>query len=109
MEKLFVYGTLRDPQVQKKVFGRVVGGSPDKLCGYVKQMIEVEGEIYPVLVLSNSNNDRVDGLVLGVSEKELRSADEYETGAYERVKASLESGNKAWVYIKSSAYPENGR
>jgi len=36
MGNLFVYGTLKDPKVQKMVFGRVEAGTPDTLDGYKK-------------------------------------------------------------------------
>jgi hypothetical protein len=31
---LFAYGTLRQPEVQRAVFGRVLDGAEDAVCGY---------------------------------------------------------------------------
>ena len=93
-----MYGTLRDPLVREKVFGRVVGGSPDQLCEYARQEMKIEGETYPALIPAGDNC--VNGLVLDLSEGELGLADKYETEAYERIKVLLKSGNESWTYVK---------
>ncbi len=98
MENLFVYGTLRDKEVQKKVYGRSQSGEPDKLHGYAKSTIVINNNTYPILVENKSGS--VDGFVLNINSDELKKIDEYETKAYRRVQVMLESGKRAWVYAK---------
>ena len=97
-EKIFIYGTLADPKVQQRVWGRITDGLSDMLKGYKRSQIEIEGEVYP-LIISDSNS-RVIGSVIEITERELKKADEYETDAYRREKIALESGISAWVYVK---------
>ncbi len=95
---LFVYGTLKDPQSRKQVLGRVVTGTPDALQGYGMTQIEIGGEVYPALEPKARNI--INGLVLQITDEELKKADDYETSAYKRNKVVLKSGTKAWVYLK---------
>jgi len=98
MEELFVYGTLREPEVQKDVIGRIIEGVPDSLEGYIKDKIQIEGETYPILVYDPHSEEPIDGLVLSITSEELEKIDEYETKAYQREKVTLKSGKKVWVY-----------
>ncbi len=98
-EKLFVYGTLKDPQVQEQVFGRTTDGKPDVLEGYERSQVVVEGEIFPALVPKEGST--IAGLVLEINPEEFPKIDEYETAAYVRGKVNLRSGTEAWVYLKS--------
>lgn len=96
MEQLFVYGTLRDPHIQQRVFGRLIASVPDALDGYQMQRIVLaEGE-YPIIAPHPSSS--VEGHILQVTEEELARADRYETDAYRRVSVTLRSGRRAWVY-----------
>lgn len=96
-ENLFVYGTLADPAVQKKLFGRRIVGSPDFLDGHVLGSVEVEGRRYLNVVPAAGRT--VLGQILDVGLDELLVADDYETDAYERRKVVLRSGIEAWAYI----------
>ena len=98
MGNLFVYGTLKDPKVQKMVFGRVEKGTPDTLDGYKKSKVVIDKKTYPIIV--PSPKDSIKGLILMVTAKELKQIDEYETEAYRRKKITLKSGKIAWVYQK---------
>ena len=71
-ELLFSYGTLRQPEVQRRTFGRELDGRPDAA---------------------------VDGTVFTISEADLAAADEYEVDDYVRVAVPLRSGAQAWVYV----------
>lgn len=97
MQNLFVYGTLKDPKVQKEVIGREVEAKEDILKGYSKGEIIIEGKIYPILV---KGTGEISGLVLQVTNEELKKLDEYETAAYRRIEEKLKSGITAWVYVK---------
>ena len=94
---LFSYGTLREPEVQRAVFGRTVPGDADRLHGFAKVPILIAGE--PYVTLRPSPGAVVEGMVLQVTEAELSAADIYEGSAdYRRVKVSLASGRDVFVY-----------
>lgn len=97
-EKLFVYGTLADSKIQKKILGRITKTIPDVLRGYEKLEIEIEGEKYPLI--APNPLERVEGLVIEVTKDEFRKIDEYETDVYKREMIVLESSSLAWVYLK---------
>lgn len=97
-ENLFVYGTLKDANTQQKIFGRSVSGVSDMLLDYKKSEVMIDNEIYPTIV--TSYGDFVKGLLILVTDKELKIIDDYETSAYKRIKVILKSGIAAWVYAK---------
>lgn len=94
--QLFVYGTLTEPETQKKVLGKTVKGEPDVLEGYKKSTIVIFGNSYPDIVKVPSSF--VDGLVIPVTLDELELIDNYETNWYTRKKIVLKSGKQVWVY-----------
>ena len=98
--RLFVYGTLRDPAVQKAVFGRCPESGADVLRGYALVPVEIDGTTYRSLVPSQDAADRIDGLVLQLRRDELARADAYEGSTdYVRLAVRLESGGDAFVYV----------
>lgn len=96
MERLFVYGTLAAPNVQRAVMGRVIAGVPDTLAGYHKDEIRLGLRTYPIA--RPRAGASIAGLVLEVTPEELALCDRYETDAYQRVRVTLASGLEAWVY-----------
>ena len=78
--------------------GRSVKGVPAILKGYRKTRVKIEGEFYPII--KKSPNGSVKGLVLLVTQKELKLLDDWESENYERRKIRLKSGKIAWVYLK---------
>lgn len=96
MQNLFTYGTLRDPLVQQMLLGRLTPGTPDTLDGYGKCEITLESNTYPII--HQQPGRMVNGLVIAVTADELKTLDEYETDAYQRVRVTLRSGIEAWVY-----------
>lgn len=98
LEKLFVYGTLKDPDIQEKIIGRTVEGFLDVLENYKKSEIEIHGKIYPIV--EPDSNSLVEGLVISVTLEELNLIDEYETEAYKRKKVTLKSRELVWTYQK---------
>lgn len=96
--KLFIYGTLANTEIQKEVLGRVIKGIPDVLRGYERSEIAIDGETYPLIIPSKAG--KVDGLIIEVMNEELKKIDQYEADAYKREQVFLESGVSAWVYIK---------
>jgi len=108
-ERLFSYGTLQLPAVQRATFGRLLQGQADALIGFRRTMVKIDdpqvvatsGEAYhPIVEASGDPHDRVDGTVFAISAAELAQADEYEVDDYQRVAARLASGTQAWVYVK---------
>lgn len=103
-EKLFVYGTLQDPLVQKSLIGRTVTGEADTLSGYIINMALMPP--YPVALAKE--NSTIDGHVLSVTNEELNLLDDYEGDCYLRVDVTLQSKQNAWVYIGNPAcYPDS--
>ena len=111
-ERLFSYGTLQLESVQLATFGRKLAGSKDALLGYEITLIPILDEAvvaelgethYRNVRFSGYQTDVVEGMVLELSEKELREADAYEADAdYNRVTVRLKSGIEAWVYLSSA-------
>jgi hypothetical protein len=108
-QHLFSYGTLQLESIQLAIFGRKLKGSSDALTGYEVTMIPIRDEAvsaelglehYRNVRFTGHESDSVDGMVLEVTEDELKQADEYEDDAgYKRVIVRLRSGRDAWVYL----------
>lgn len=98
---LFVYGTLREQTIQQHVFGRTVEGVPDRLGDYRRTSIRINRTVYPAAVPKTGQT--VDGLVLLITEEELRKADRYETKMYDRLLVKLASGTEAFIYVLNPA------
>ena len=96
--RLFVYGTLADPRVQKKIWGRKTNLTPAVLKGYKKSALVIDGETYPLIIPDKTGAVR--GFVIDVAADELKKIDAYETKAYRRERVCLENGATAWVYTK---------
>lgn len=106
---LFSYGTLQDRAVQLATFGRELTGSPDALPGYCTSLlairdaavIERSGKTHHTIAARSANHrDRVPGMVFEITPGELAAADRYEVSDYTRVEVTLQSGLKAWVYVR---------
>jgi gamma-glutamylcyclotransferase (GGCT)/AIG2-like uncharacterized protein YtfP len=107
---LFVYGSLRDPAVQRGLFGRLVEGAIDALPGYRLGTVTIRDEAairtsgtdtHLIVSPSDDPEDRVSGLVLRLTEAELAVADAYEVEDYARIAVTLESGIEAFVYARA--------
>ncbi len=107
---LFSYGTLRQDEVQRANFGRLLDGTPDSIIGYRLDTVVIDdpevvaesgASVHPILVPGGSDTDIVEGMVFAVTDAELRAADIYETSAYRRVLVPLSSGRMANVYVAS--------
>lgn len=98
-ENLFVYGTLRKPEIQKEAFGRTASPRPAVLRGYRRSRRFLHGEEYPIIVSDPESS--VMGLVISVTPRELRLLDRYEDPLYRRESVRIRSGLnlKAWAYM----------
>lgn len=110
VELLFSYGTLRQPDVQLDMFGRLLEAEDDVLPGYTVDYIEIEDprvvdlsglSVHPIVRATGNPLDKVLGTVLRVTEDELDAADEYEVELYRRASVRLASGRTAWVYVSA--------
>ncbi len=109
MPLLFSYGTLRDPEVQRSLFGRTLAGRKDSLLGYELASIEVADAAFAresgksthaILKASSDASTEVEGMVFEVTEAELEQVDRYEPVEYRRVMADLASGKQTWVFVE---------
>ena len=105
---LFSYGTLRQAEVQRSTFGRLLEGRPDALAGFAlspmtiadPHVIAVSGKaVHTIARPSGRPADRIEGIVFRVTVAELDSADRYESGPIRRISARLVSGEEAFVYV----------
>lgn len=94
--KLFVYGTLLIPAIQRSVFGRTISGSPAILEGYTKGVRQFSDGTYPDL--SPDESSHVDGMILDITENELFRCDKYEGDEYARITVKLQNGEEVYVY-----------
>nr|NUR38225.1 gamma-glutamylcyclotransferase [Sphingomonas sp.] len=108
MVALFSYGTLQQPDVQLATYGRELEGTPDALRGYRliplviddPHVVDVSGKaVHTIARRTFDPEDRISGVIFELTDAEIESSDAYETAAYTRVEATLESGRKAWVYV----------
>lgn len=104
---LFSYGTLRQPEVQRAVFGRELASEPDALPGFVVDHVLITDPD----VVATSGSDRhpilrrrdgappIPGAALAIGEADLAPADAYEAEDYRRITVTLASGRTAFVYV----------
>lgn len=87
---VFVYGTLRYAPVRWIVMGRAGETEPHTLRGYTKTALDIRPD----------REGKVEGLLLHVTDEELRRLDRYERLGvrYLRNRVTLEDGRQAWVY-----------
>lgn len=119
MPLLFSYGTLRDPDVQRDVFGRTLASSTDRLPGFERFMetvadpdfVRTSGSArHAILRPTTGDAEPITGEALEVTAEELMSADRYEPAGYRRVEVTLASRRSAWVYVDARYCqpPEHG-
>jgi gamma-glutamylcyclotransferase (GGCT)/AIG2-like uncharacterized protein YtfP len=111
MERLFSYGTLRDEQVQRAVFGHPVEGVGDAITGWRLEpytvndpkSVAISGKsTHHILVRTESSGDEIAGTVFDITQDELRRADDYEGAGIDRVRVTLRSGTDVWMYVKAT-------
>jgi hypothetical protein len=106
--RLFSYGTLQLPEVQRATYGRLLDGEPDALRGYRlvplaitdPEVVRVSGKaVHTIACATGDPTDRITGMLFELTEGELAATDRYETDAYARAEIMLESGRQAFVYV----------
>jgi gamma-glutamyl AIG2-like cyclotransferase len=105
---LFSYGTLQQAEVQLATYGRLLEGERDALLGYRLEPLAIDDprvvgvsgkEVHTIARPSADPAHRIPGVLFLLDEAELEATDCYETSAYIRIEAILESGRSAWVYV----------
>ena len=96
---LFAYGTLRDAPIQQSVFGRLLDGDPDRLAGWRRGQVVIEGETYPMAEPDPASE--LDGRLYQLTQDDLALADAYEGETYRRIRVTLMSGRQAWFYVSA--------
>jgi hypothetical protein len=108
MAHLFSYGTLRQENVQRALFGRRLEGWPDALVGFALEPLAITdagviatsgAAVHTIARRTGVATDLIPGMVFELTPAELAAADAYEVDVYGRVEAPLASGASAWVYI----------
>ncbi|HET6636159.1 MAG TPA: gamma-glutamylcyclotransferase family protein [Streptomyces sp.] len=95
-EPLFVYGTLRFPQVLQALLGRVPDSRAGTAAGW--RTAALAGRVYPGLV--PAADATAEGLLLtGVSPGERERLDEFEGAAYALRPLPMTDGGYAWAYV----------
>lgn len=97
METLFIYGTLKSPQVQEELLGRKLTQTPAILKGFKRSKIKLD-KFYPIIIRRKEKSIR--GQIIKVTKEELKIIDKYETHAYTRRKVILKNEVEAWAYTK---------
>jgi len=96
--RLFAYGTLLDPTIQRNIIGREVTATPATLPGFVRREVNLGGVTYPRI--EPEADAFVEGAVLeGITEVELARVDGYEGDDYARVLVTLTDGTTAFTYV----------
>ncbi|WP_068875000.1 MULTISPECIES: gamma-glutamylcyclotransferase family protein [unclassified Phenylobacterium] len=105
---LFSYGTLRQPEVQRVLFGRELQTTPDALPGFELATVRITdpavvatsgSDTHPILKRSADPGSLVPGAALAVTPDDVVAADAYEVDDYQRIVVVLRSGLRAYVYV----------
>lgn len=95
-EGLFVYGTLRFPDVLRALLGRVPDLTPATARGW--RVAALLGRRYPGLVAEPDG--RAAGLlVTGLTADEQRILDAFEGALYDLRRLPLDGGRHGWAYV----------
>ena len=101
MEHLvFAYGTLKEAEIRRELLNRNVPAVKDGLPGFILEKICLDGILYPIAVRDPYSKKTLHGEVFRVTLQEVRIIDDYESDAYKRIKVNLNSGRKAWLYVR---------
>jgi hypothetical protein len=110
--RLFSYGTLQLPQVQRATYGRLLEGASDVLPGFAleplaiddPEVVRISGRaVHQIARRTGRATDAVPGMVFTLTAAELEATDAYEVGAYVRILVRLASGEDAFVYAAPEA------
>ncbi|MFO7813395.1 MAG: gamma-glutamylcyclotransferase family protein [Pelovirga sp.] len=89
-QRVFAYGTLRNPLVRLLITRELTDSTPAQLPGYRKQGLDI----------TEADSAKTKGVVFSVTPQGLRRLDRYERlgERYQRLQLTLADGKPAWVY-----------
>ncbi len=107
IHRVFSYGTLRQPEVQRALYGREVPTIVDTLSGFRLDglvitdpgVIRTSGSDRHPILRKGEVHDIVEGAYLELDDGELAATDDYEVDDYARHVVILGSGAQAWAYL----------
>lgn len=93
MHALFVYGTLRDPELRERLLSRAVPSSPATLPGY--RAARLRNRVYPGLL--PAPDATAVGALIDVDDRELLVLDRFEGEQYRRIGVRVQAGGEELV------------
>lgn len=107
LHRVFSYGTLRQSNVQRALYGRSVPTIPDTLPHWRLDwlvitdaaVVEASGSDRHPILRPGGADDSVAGAFLELTDAELAATDAYEVADYVRRHVTLASGVEAFVYV----------
>jgi hypothetical protein len=104
---LFSYGTLRQAEVQRALFGRELRSEGDRLMGFAlgtvtirdPEVVRLSGSDRHPILRRAAADCMVEGTALALTQGEIEAADRYEVADYVRIPVTLASGREAFVYV----------
>jgi len=101
MIKIFSYGTLWDPIIQKSVFGRTfdVDNDMDFISGWDIIKVKMCGVYYNVMIVGDKSSV-IMGAIVNIPDELIDLVDEYEGKEYKRISIKTMTGNDCQVYVK---------
>ena len=102
--KLFIYGTLQDPNIQLELLGRICPGTYGLIDNHIliRDWV-VKGKAYPRLFPHSIGC--VIGQIIEVTDEELEILDQYETDAYERGDIHVKDKGSVQTYFYNKKGP----
>lgn len=105
--RVFSYGTLRQADVQRELYGRQVPTVADILPGWClewlritdPEVVRISGSDRHPILRGGEPSDLVEGAYLELTDSELAATDAYEVDDYVRTEVVLGSGVTAWAYL----------
>jgi len=106
MPKLFAYGTLQSPRLQKIFFGKTIKGQSARLHGVKHVGGDYDKGEIPMIATTSVKGSYVDGKVYEVPKDVVPRLDSYEGNGYRRVSmaASYVDGtpmDTVYVYVRN--------
>lgn len=97
MTNIFVYGTLLDDSLRKRILGKEIKGKADILEDYVLDTHSVLTS-YPIIVRQSKGS--VSGKYFDVDMEDIKKLDSYESEFYKKIEVKLKSGVDSLTYTE---------
>lgn len=111
IHRVFSYGTLRQAEVQRALYGKPVPTVADTLPGWRldwllitdPEVVRISGSDRHPILRRGEPHDSVGGAYLELADEELAATDGYEVADYARTEVLLASGVTAWAYLAADS------